>query len=925
MEDDSAGDTGDLLGLSDFSHSSREAKESAALLQQPIWRPSRKSSPHSGRGKEKLYQGRTTAQQQNKAASVSPPLDQKPKLKIKSPRSQREAESKRPKRLSKSNSSDPEPSHHRQPQTELKRPKRLSQSNISHRRRSMSSGSVSSDDLREALNDGPYVKQPLRRRSRSASPSFKRPSLQRRPSSVQRRPSLQAHQRRPSLERRPSFQRRPSSVHRRPSLQKRPSTQSIQSNRPPLLRRSSNVETSSRRILAGSFQDNDAILSRRSSFTTIETLHVPLKDEPRPGRERSRNEDGHVRRRSRSLDAKRRRSRKNEDSYIRRRSRSLDGRFQTDDKPFVPLNDKPRNRRRSISYDSAASENSNPTDFKEELEKRRASKKKEVETRDSAEVKKDLEKRKASIKGGVEERTRRRIPAVRTTKKVEDENQKEKRKQRHQMAITKKKEENPSEEFEAGESTPRRRSSRRPRASGGYSRLHSSFNKSWSKALNRKRKPPPAPAAEALYAPPAAALASLSPREANAENDVERNDVESSRRKKKRGCYVSRFMMTVMCFCYLFSLIGVFAVGFWTHMEFFAYKDTKTTVNQNTGFRQDSYENSTSMLRPSSSSSAFNPSGSADVNLQPFPTDGGMGTKVSQIPAVASNNPSSNPTPIVSGVPSLTPTLSPYPTTTPSISPSNVSSESPSSEPTVTRSESPSQSPTILEECPETLSRSMPFISDTDLTLYYETVIYRDHPTGGLLCASLEYSGSAGWIGIAFSTAGRNPQFGRREAIIGMPGVESAVAVSAQNVTSSALNPSGNQNNFEGGPSFVNPGKYDIRAGGLDGYYGPSLNFLMSDNQQTLLNASVTTSDESNQTVTRLSFVKYLREPGEIEIKPLGGPTLILYAVAPIDPSSGLYINENPQWKYINMILGDGRSNTRSSFVRKRQHKTFSD
>eukprot|EP00984_Skeletonema_dohrnii_P031444 scaffold23959_cov114-Skeletonema_dohrnii-CCMP3373.AAC.1 len=328
------------------------------------------------------------------------------------------------------------------------------------------------------------------------------------------------------------------------------------------------------------------------------------------------------------------------------------------------------------------------------------------------------------------------------------------------------------------------------------------------------------------------------------------------------------------------------------------------------------------MLRPpSSSSSSSGPTSSA--KFQPLPTDGGLGTKVSQIPAVASNNPSSAPTPIVSDSPSSTPTSSSHPTSTPSISPSNLASESPSSEPTATRSDSPSSSPSILDECPETLSRSMPFISDTSLTLYYETVIYQDHPTGGLLCASLEYSGAAGWIGIAFSTAGRNPQFGRREAIIGMPGVDTSIAVSAENVTSSALNPSGSQNNFvEGGPYFVNPGKYEIPAGGLDGYYGPSLGFLMSGSQQTLVNASVTTSDDSNQTVTRLSFAKYLLEPGEIEIKPMSGPTLILYAVAPIDTSSGLYINENPQWKYINMILGGGRSNTRSSLMRKRQHNS---
>ena len=159
-----------------------------------------------------------------------------------------------------------------------------------------------------------------------------------------------------------------------------------------------------------------------------------------------------------------------------------------------------------------------------------------------------------------------------------------------------------------------------------------------------------------------------------------------------------------------------------------------------------------------------------------------------------------------------------------------------------------------------------------------------------------------------------------------MPGVETAVATSVGNVTSSALNPSGSQNNVvEGGPYFINPGKYEIPAGGLEGYYGPSLQFLMSDYHQTLVNATVTTVNESNETVTRLSFAKYLREPGEIEIKPMSGPTLILYAVAPIDPVSGLYIDENPQWKYINMILGGRRSNTRSSLVRKREHNNSGD
>jgi len=694
-------------------------------------------------------------------------------------------------------------------------------------------------------------------------------------------------------------------MQRRPSIQRRPS---FQNKRPQLTRRISVQETSSRSILAGSLQDNDAIFPRRNS---ISTPHVPLKDEPRPGRGRSRN---------------------NEDGYVRRRSQSLDantfGHTRNDLIPVehAPMNDKPRNRRRSVSWDSAEEHsNHDPTDFREELEKRRASSKKaEADKRDSSEVKEDIEKRKAIIKAGVESRTRNSMPEMHPTKKDE------KKQQRHSMPVSmrndrtdpnsqedNRKMEASSEEFQAGESSPRRRINRRGRATAGVSHLHSSFNKSLTQKLRRKKSPLEQPTAAA------AAVAGVPSREA-----AEEIDMESSRRKKKRGYYISRFMMTVMCFCYLFSLVGVFAVGFWAHMEFFAYKDTDTTMNKNIGVSQGTFENSpeslgasdaTSMLRPpSSSSSSSGPTSSA--KFQPLPTDGGLGTKVSQIPAVASNNPSSAPTPILSDSPSSTPTSSSHPTSTPSISPSNLASESPSSEPTATRSESPSSSPSILDECPETLSRSMPFISDTSLTLYYETVIYQDHPTGGLLCASLEYSGAAGWIGIAFSTAGRNPQFGRREAIIGMPGVDTSIAVSAKNVTSSALNPSGSQNNFvEGGPYFVNPAKYEIPAGGLDGYYGPSLGFLMSDSQQTLINASVTTSDDLNQTVTRLSFAKYLREPGEIEINPMSGPTLILYAVAPIDTSSGLYINENPQWKYINMILGGGRPNTRSSLMRKRQ------
>jgi len=147
-----------------------------------------------------------------------------------------------------------------------------------------------------------------------------------------------------------------------------------------------------------------------------------------------------------------------------------------------------------------------------------------------------------------------------------------------------------------------------------------------------------------------------------------------------------------------------------------------------------------------------------------------------------------------------------------------------------------------------------------------------------------------------------------------MPGVDSSEAVSLANTTSQALNPSGSQSNFVDGPYFVNPGKYVIPAGGLEGgYYGPSLDLLMPGFQQTLVNASVTTSlNESNQTITRLSFAKYLREWGEITIDPLSGPTLLLYAVAPVD-ENGTYVNDNPEWRYINLIL-------QTWSKRKRQH-----
>lgn len=673
----------------------------------------------------------------------------------------------------------------------------------------------------------------------------------------------------------------------RPSLKKRPV----------LTRRLSNQnELSSRSLLAGSIQQDQG---RRNSFTTI---HAPLKDNEKDGKTPS----------------DRGRSRKGERPGPRRRSRSLgsasSGELLHELFPVAKLHlsEHTRPRRRSLSWDSGSEHGGTTTDFKairEDLEKRRAS-----SSKTELEEKEDLAKKKPR-KHDADERKRQSMPIVRQTKKVDDS------RKRHSMPANKArkgKSEEDSRKIEAfsdalksGEASGRR-TSRRAKASERVARLQSSLTNS----MRKKRKSSSARTASGATA--AAATVASGETSEEADQLLERHASIGSSNGRRSGFHISVFMMAVMCFCYLISLVGMCALGFFLHMEFFAYKDTDTTMKSNVDANQGMGTSSGTgpMLRPS-----LRPSGpTSGVNAQPIPTDGGLSTKLTPVTAAPSIspterpsiNPSSIPTPISSDIPSFTPTSSSSPSAIPSMS--SMPSESPSLEPTLVPSTSPSASPTTLDECPETLTKSMPFISDTSLTLYYETVIYPSHPTGGLFCASLEYVGTAGWIGIAFSTAGRNPQFGRREAIIGIPGVDSSDAVSSANTTSQALNPSGSQSNFvDGGPYFVNPGKYVIPAGGLEGYYGPSLDLLMPGFQQTLVNASVTTSlNESNQTITRLSFAKYLREWGEITIDPLSGPTLILYAVAPVD-ENGTYTNDNPEWRYINLILETWSK-------RKRQH-----
>lgn len=190
---------------------------------------------------------------------------------------------------------------------------------------------------------------------------------------------------------------------------------------------------------------------------------------------------------------------------------------------------------------------------------------------------------------------------------------------------------------------------------------------------------------------------------------------------------------------------------------------------------------------------------------------------------------------------------------------------------------------------------------------------------------SLEYAGPAGWIGLGLSEAARNPQFGRKEAVIGIPGIGKAAAVRAEEGGSGP-----GQQIFarEGGPAFTNPGKYEIPAGGIEkGFSGPSLKLLRGVDRQTLRHGSVSAINAyldpngvvSEFIVTKMSFEKFLWEPDEIEVDP-NASTLLLYAAAPVD-SSGAY-DGNPEWKHTYLTFLDGPPDVlKEESVRKRTRK----
>lgn len=330
--------------------------------------------------------------------------------------------------------------------------------------------------------------------------------------------------------------------------------------------------------------------------------------------------------------------------------------------------------------------------------------------------------------------------------------------------------------------------------------------------------------------------------------------------------YVSPLAICTMCLCYFLSIILCIWLGFFLHMHYFPD------------------------LLPSSIA------------------QGNIGQDLSMNNSIPSSDPSVEHTTDIDSI-EKTPTL---------LSANPSSSVFPSSEPSTDPTSMPSLSTLLtasLPGCPDKLRNYWVSMEDGLITMKYEVVVYQgdlaSNRGGGLLCVSLEYAGFAAWIGLALSEASRDPQFGVKEAIIGMPGLPNTVAVAKGSATLGQQS----MGVLSDGPKFFNPAKYIIPAGGTgkNGFSGPSLTYLVSADKQTLVNGSVSVvfdddqlggviADQSQGIMTRLSFGKYLREPNEIEIEiDSVGVTLLLYAVAAVD-SNGEY-NGNPEWRSTTLTL----------------------
>ena len=432
------------------------------------------------------------------------------------------------------------------------------------------------------------------------------------------------------------------------------------------------------------------------------------------------------------------------------------------------------------------------------------------------------------------------------------------------------------------------------------------------------------------------------PRNPNDEEDgvIEEDDddyKEDDYNRRPLCCGLSRLACCTLFLCYILSIVLFTGLGFFINMQFFTETNSSSSWwpfgdDNNNGtswwpFGED-INGTMSTMNVDNMPSGIPSNGSyvdSEDNLIKKQADASATPSSTNFPSYSpSYFPSSVPsTSFPSSYPSVSPTVSP--SESPSISPT--ASPSISTQPTVSPSFSPSSQPTGIPGCPNELLKSVALGDDNLLNLNYEIVEYQGEfgelNGGGLLCAMLDYTGTAGWMGVAFSEAFRNPKFGRKEAIIGIPGMPLSVAVGKDDGVGLGQQLGGS---VPGSPPFRNPAKYLIEAGGIgdDGYSGPSLSHLYSPEKQTLMNGSTTlVTNPDGQIHTQMYFTKILREPDEIEIDPYAY-TLFLYNVASWD-GSGEY-DGNPEWKdtTVNFL---GASGTKSSSVvrRKRQRHHSSD
>jgi len=374
----------------------------------------------------------------------------------------------------------------------------------------------------------------------------------------------------------------------------------------------------------------------------------------------------------------------------------------------------------------------------------------------------------------------------------------------------------------------------------------------------------------------------------------------SKRRKKRRRRGICT--LCLICTVYMFTICLACTLGIWFGMKLLL-DDNESALETMKGYLNE-FMAGKQPLTMSQTLSDGNSTGTGTIEDENWNelnsgsvhsnfTIENKGVPSSSEPT-QTRSPSFDPTPsplMPTSVPSQSPTT-PFPTSTPSYAPST--------------SHSPSSSPTGLPGCPDKLLKSVE-LGSSALTMYYEIVNHNDalSDKGGLFCVSLEYKGAAGWLGVALSEASRDPSFGRKEAIIGILGIKNAIAVAKENA---AL---GQQNSpMDGAPYYVNPGKYEIPAGGYDGYSGPSLSVMRPYDYQTLTDAwTNTTTDGDGSEITQLAFTKYLKEPGEINLNPFKS-TLFLYAVAPLNGRNEY--DSNPQWEYTYLQLMDDTAVSRS-------------